>query len=79
MSILRNQKLLMKDEQMKLELTKKEISLIQEMIDDAKDRARDRLHECYDDEDFATYCQYFADAHDFEAKIAKLVHDDQKT
>mgnify|MGYP001399074200 CR=1 FL=1 len=64
---------------MKLELTKKEIALIQEMIDDAKDRARDRLNECYDDEDFAIHCQYFADAHDFEAKIAKLVHDDQKT
>ena len=64
---------------MKIELTKKEILLIKEMIDDAKDRARDRLNECYDDDDFAIYCQYFADAHDFEAKIAKLVHDDQKT
>ncbi len=64
---------------MKIEMTKKEISLIQEMIDDAKDRARDRLNECYDDEDFATYCQYFADAHDFETKIAELVKDDQKT
>ena len=51
---------------MKLELTKKEIALIQEMIDDAKDRARDRLNECYDDEDFARseLAQHFEEIYD---------------
>ena len=64
---------------MMIHISRDEAQTLLNAVQDAMTTARGNLEECYQDDEFAHYCDAFVKSFDLERKITGWLKDDKKT
>jgi len=62
-----------------IHISKNEAQTLLNAVQDAMTTARGNLEDCYQDDEFAEYCEAFFKSFDLEQKIKGWLKDDKKT